>query len=106
MNNESGIYLQNIAHKIELYNETKQKAVDFCIKNKIKEKSKIQNALIMSQLWLAKQIGETLTIRDLLILLGGDEEDIGDNYEIEQSIEDVSLEEILKISIGGKDDKS
>lgn len=105
MTSESGIYLQNIAHKIELYNETKQKAVDFCIKNKIKEKDKIQNALIMSQLWLAQQINETLTMRDLMILLGGDEEDIGDNYEIIQSIENVSLEEILKISIGVKNDK-
>lgn len=106
MNTDSSIYLQNIAQKIELYNDTKQKAIEFCIKNKIREKHKIQNALIMSQLWLAKQIGETLTIRDLTILLGGDEDDVEENYDIYPTIEDVTLDEILKISIGEKNDKS
>ena len=63
-------YLDNIAYKVQMYNDAKEKAIEWLVKNKITDKPKIQNALIMSQIWLAHNLNEKITMADLMIYLG------------------------------------
>ena len=46
-------YLENIANKVKLYADAKEQAIQWLVGKKITDKNKIQNALIMSQIWLA-----------------------------------------------------
>lgn len=95
---ENKIYLQNLANRVVMYNDAKQQAVKFLVNKGVKNKEKIQNALIMSQLWMAKELNETITYKDLLILLGGEDDNIDLDYEIEQTITG-TLEQVLEESI-------
>ena len=63
------LYLENIANKVVMYAEAKEQAVQWLIEKQIKDKEKIQNALIMSQIWLAHNLNEKITMADLMVLL-------------------------------------
>jgi len=95
-------YLENIAYKVQMYNDAKEKAIEWLVKNKITDKPKIQNALIMSQIWLAHNIKDSITMADLLIYLGDD--NIIDKEDMREIVLDndmhgLNLQQILEASV-------
>ena len=95
-------YLKSIGEKVVLYNEAKEKAIQWLIENQIKDKDKIQNALIMSQIWIAHNLGHEITMSDLLIYLG-DNTDIVDTdtriVQLDKEFVALSLEQMLEASV-------
>ena len=67
-------YLNNLAYKIQRLNDAKDVTVKYLIQNQVKDKAKIESCVIMSQIWAAHQLGEILTMTDLNIFLGGEDE--------------------------------
>jgi hypothetical protein len=96
---ENKIYLQNIANKVELYNKARNDTVQYLIKRKIVNKRKVENCIIMSQIWMANQINETLTFQQLMIQLGADEEGSSEEFHLEESLKGKTLTQILDIVV-------
>lgn len=96
---ENELYLMNIANKVELYNKARNDAVQYLIKQKIVDKQKIENCVIMSQIWMANQINETLTFQQLMIQLGTEAEGSTEEFSLEESLKGKSLKQILDIII-------
>jgi hypothetical protein len=95
-------YLDNIAYKVQMYNDAKEEAIEWLISKKITDKPKIQNALIMSQIWLAHNIKDSITMADLMIYLGDDNMfDEQDEREIvlDQDMQGLNLQQILEASV-------
>lgn len=101
-------YLYNIADKVSLYAKAKQNAIDFLVKNEIKDRNSIQNCLIMSQIWTAAQIDDTITINDIMIYLGNSEpaDDDLDMKEVvlDDEMKHLTLNEILEVALDSDDD--
>lgn len=75
-------YLNNLAYKIQRLNDAKDVTVKYLIENQVKDKAKIESCVIMSQIWAAHQLGETLTMTDLNIFLGGEDDELIDHREL------------------------
>lgn len=90
-------YLQNLAFKIQRLNDAKDVTVKFLINKKIKDRSIIESCVIMSQIWAAHQLGEKITMSDLNIYLGGDD-DVIDHRELvlEENYHQHNLIEMLE----------
>ena len=73
INPETKQYLENIANKVEMYHNAKDLAAQYLINKKIKNRKKIENCILMSQVWVADSIGETITFGDIMIYLGSSE---------------------------------
>lgn len=69
-------YLHDLAYKIQRLNDAKDVTVKFLIENQIKDKAIIESCVIMSQIWASHQLGEKLTMSDLNIYLGGEDDTI------------------------------
>ena len=69
---------------------------------KITDKNKIQNALIMSQIWLAHNLNEEITMSELLIYLG-DTNDFTELdarvIQLDEDMQDLGLKEVLEASV-------
>ena len=101
-------YLYNIADKVSLYVQAKQNAIDFLVKNEIKDRNSIQNCLIMSQIWTASQINDNITLNDIMIYLGNNEP-VDDDLDMKEVILDddmkhLTLNEILEAALEKNDD--
>lgn len=100
MNEEN--YLKSIGEKVVLYNDAKEEAIKWLVKKQIKDKNKIQNALIMSQIWIAHQLGHNITMSDLMIYLG-DNGDINfvDNrlIQLDDDMTEMNLQQVLEASV-------
>lgn len=96
------LYLENLAHKVQLYVDAKEQAIKWLVDKQIKNKVKIQNALIMSQIWCAFKINQPITMSDLMIFLG-DDSDVTDFekqiIELDQDLQDLSLAEVLEAAV-------
>lgn len=96
-------YLENIANKVKLYAEAKEQAIQWLIKKQIKDKEKIQNALIMSQIWLAHNLNEKITMVDLMIYLGDDQGEFTDQddrvIELDRDMQKMPLKQVLEASV-------
>lgn len=96
------LYLENLAHKVQLYVDAKEEAIKWLVENQIKDKNKIQNALIMSQIWIAHQLGHNITMSDLMIYLG-DNADVTfvDNrlIQLDEDMIDMNLQQVLQASV-------
>lgn len=97
------LYLENIANKVVMYAEAKEQAVQWLIEKQIKDKEKIQNALIMSQIWLAHNLNEKITMADLMVYLGDDKGDFTDHdnryIELDNDMVHLSLKDVLEASV-------
>lgn len=95
-------YLKSIGEKVVLYNDAKEEAIKWLVKKQIKDKNKIQNALIMSQIWIAHQLGHNITMSDLMIYLG-DNGDINfvDNrlIQLDDDMTEMNLQQVLEASV-------
>tara|TARA_R110000772_G_scaffold137049_2_gene245890 strand:+ start:2047 stop:2364 length:318 start_codon:yes stop_codon:yes gene_type:complete len=92
INPETTEYLENIAAKVVMYNKAKNEAIAYLVENNISDENSIQNALIMSQIWLAHQIGDPISINDIMIYLGNT--DTPANEEIDEIILDKSMSQL------------
>jgi hypothetical protein len=96
-------YLENIASKVKLYADAKEQAIQWLIKKQIKDKEKIQNALIMSQIWLAHNLNEKITMADLMIYLGDDQGDFTEQdnriIELDRDMQNMALGQVLEASV-------
>lgn len=96
-------YLENIATKVKMYADAKQQAVDWLIKKQIKDRTKIQNALIMSQIWLAHNLNEQITMKDLMIYLGDNDGNFMETderiIELDDDMQNLPLTEVLEASV-------
>ena len=82
--------------------KAKKEAVTYLVDNQIVNENSIQNALIMSQIWLAHQIGDSISINDIMIYLGNT--DTPANEEIDEIILDdtmgqLTLTEVLEAAV-------
>jgi phosphomevalonate kinase len=95
---ENHEYLYNIATKASLHNQTLNQTKKYLISKNITDYNKIQNALIVGQVWASHMYGSPLTQQDLLVYLGN-EEVIHDHKEItlDESFVGLTLNEILEI---------
>lgn len=75
-------YLENIAHKVQRLSDAKETAIKYLIKHQIKDKDKIENCVVMSQIWAAHTLGERFTMTDLNIALGGNDDEVIDHREL------------------------
>jgi len=95
-------YLENIANKVKLYADAKEQAIQWLVGKKITDKNKIQNALIMSQIWLAHNLNEEITMSELLIYLG-DTNDFTELdarvIQLDEDMQDLGLKEVLEASV-------
>ena len=96
-------YLENIASKVKLYADAKEQAIQWLIKKQIKDKEKIQNALIRSQIWLAHNLNEKITMADLMIYLGDDQGDFTEQdnriIELDRDMQNMALGQVLEASV-------
>jgi hypothetical protein len=102
INPETTEYLENIAAKVVMYNKAKKEAVTYLVDNQIVNENSIQTALSMSQIWLAHQIGDSISINDIMIYLGNT--DAPANEEMEEVILDdtmaqLTLTEVLEAAV-------
>ena len=100
-------YLDNIAHRVQRLNDAKETTVKYLIKEEVKDKDKIENCVVMSQMWAAHQLGERMTMTDLNIALGG-HEDVIDHRELslDPEYEDYTLIEMLDELLHNDDNKN
>ena len=96
---ENEIYLQNIANKVELYSKARNDTVQYLIKKKIVNRRKIENCVIMSQIWMANQLNETLTFQQLMIQLGAEEDNSLEEFQLEESLKGKTLTQLLDIVV-------
>ena len=99
-------YLENLANRVGLFVDAKEEAVKWLVDHQIRDKDKIQNALIMSQIWLANQLDISLTMADLMIYLGDNSE--VSNFdrqviELDEEMRHLSLDQVLKESVNYDD---
>jgi hypothetical protein len=94
-------YLNTIAIKTELHNKTLENTKKYLIKNQITNTTKIQNCLIMGQIWAADMLGKPLNQYDLLLYLGDDEPPIADHHEmlLDEKLKGKTLNEILDLTV-------
>ena len=96
-------YLENIANKVKLYAEAKEQAIQWLIKKQIKDRTKIQNALIMSQIWLAHNLNENITMKDLMIYLGDNDGNFMESderiIELDEDMQNLPLSQVLEASV-------
>ena len=96
-------YLENIATKVKVYADAKEQAVQWLIKKQIKDRTKIQNALIMSQIWLAHNLNENITMKDLMIYLGDNDGIFMESDEhiiaLDKDMQNMPLSEVLEASV-------
>lgn len=95
-------YLENIANKVKLYADAKEEAIKWLVEKQIKDKNKIQNALIMSQIWIAHQLGHDITMSDLMIYLGDNQDmAIPDTrlIQLDDDMIDMNLQQVLEASV-------
>ena len=102
INPETTEYLENIAAKVVMYNKAKKEAVTYLVDNQIVNENSIQNALIMSQIWLAHQIGDSISISDIMIYLGNTDtpatEEI-DEIILDETMGQLTLTEVLEAPV-------
>jgi len=95
-------YLKSIGEKVILYNDAKEEAIKWLVEKQIKDKNKIQNALIMSQIWIAHQLGHDITMSDLMIYLGdnGDMNFVDNRLiELDDDMTEMNLQQVLEASV-------
>ena len=93
-------YLDKIADKVIKFSEAKERTIKFLVKNEINDRGQIQNALIFSQIWCAHHLNERITMNDLMIYLGNDNDEPVDSDDIElyldADMQQLSLYECLE----------
>lgn len=103
INPETTEYLEGIAAKVAMYNKVKKEAVTYLVDNQIQDEQLIQNALIMSLIWLAHQIDDPISIGDIMIYLGNtatpEIEEI-DEIILDESMVHLTLTEALEAAVG------
>lgn len=95
--NESQEYLEGIATRVEMHVQTLKKTKDFLIEKKVTDYDKIQDCLIIGQVWASDMMGRSLTYHDLMLFLGNDDSKIVDHHEInlEERFRGKTLFEVL-----------
>lgn len=102
-NPENTQYLENIATRVELFHNAKDLAAQYLINKKIKNRKKIENCILMSQVWVADSLGESITMEDIMIYLGSNEDELFDGLSEEitltNDLKGKTLPELLDIVI-------
>lgn len=96
---ETTNYLENVANRVELYARVRDIATKHLIKKQIKDKQKIENCIIMSHVWAADQLGEILTMQDLMIYLGADDMESIEELTLTPNYKNKALIELLDLVI-------
>ena len=97
-------YLDKIAEQVLTMDDAKQNTVNYLIERGIKDKEKIENCIIISQIWAAYMMGKDIIMEDLLISLGSENDNIPakelyKNVELSEDYKGLSLHKILEIVI-------
>lgn len=96
-------YFNHLIETIENLNQAKDTTVKYLLNNEIKDKQKIENCIIISQVWAMNRMGKLLTLNDLMVFLGGDEEiSNNDTIDLDPSLIGLGLNEVLDIIITKK----
>lgn len=99
INPDTATYLENVANRVELYARVRDIATKHLIKKKIKDNQKIENCIIMSHVWAADQLGELLTLQDLMIYLGADDMESIEELVLTEQYKNKTLIELLDLVI-------
>lgn len=98
-NFEINNYLEKIATRATLHNQTLLKTRQYLIDNSITDHTKIENALVVGQVWASEMYGSALSQHDLLLYLGNDDPPTMDhkNIVLEEKFRNKTLNEVLDI---------
>lgn len=94
-------YLRSIGKRVTFFDKVRTRATNYIKKNQI-ENIELQTSLILiSAIWAANKINDTLTTDDLYILFGLDSKgnDIGEVYGLHPDMSQLSLVEVLDITV-------
>lgn len=103
--NEGIEYLERIKQRNLAYEEVRTDVIKYLFKKEIKDNTLTTDLFIIAFLFEAKKQGETLSEKDICILLGEDdsefEEDFSvlDTFTLVEGHEDMSLEEVLDLTV-------
>jgi hypothetical protein len=93
-------YFDKMVKTIENLNTAKTTAVQYLQSNQIKDRVKIQNCIVISQVWAMDQMGKTMTLADLMIFLGT-EFDVQENttLELDPTLIGLDLNQVFDVVI-------
>lgn len=103
---ESDEYLDKIGLKATLHNETLKSTKKYLIEKQITDYQKIENCLIISQVWAADRYDSSLTYSDLLLYLGNETPPtmFYEELFLEKYLKNKTLEQVLDITIKSSGD--
>lgn len=104
---ENIAYLEKIAEQVITMDDAKQNTVEYLITKQIKDKEKIENCIIISQIWAAYMLGKNINMEDLLISLGSETDtmpakELCKEVELDEKYQGLPLRRILDIVIEAK----
>jgi hypothetical protein len=101
---ENKAYLDKIVEHVMTMDDAKQNTVQYLIEHKIKDKVKIENCIIVSQIWAANQMKKPIRMIDILISLGteadaDDDPKLNDDVSIVEEYRGLPLRKLLDVII-------
>lgn len=101
---ENKAYLDKIAEYVATMDDAKQNTVQYLIERKIKDRTKIENCIIVSQIWAATQLDKPIKMIDILISIGTENEyaedpKLHDDISIVNEYKGLPLRKLLDIII-------
>lgn len=90
-------YLFEVSKRVQEYDFVRAKVTEYCVDNKITDLQLTTQLLCMGFLHRAQRRNETLTINDVDVLLGVDDDsEYGvESLELEEDLQELTLQEIL-----------
>jgi hypothetical protein len=102
MDLDNQLYLENIAERVNYYNQARKHGIRYIIENNIVENPLIINILLMTAVWSAHQREEILTDDEIQIFFGLATAQ-GDNsfnmIELHPEHQELTLNEILEMTV-------
>jgi hypothetical protein len=102
MDQENVDYLYKLARKNSYYYEIKKKAIQYIIRNKIKDNILNVNIILMAAIWASHQLEDNLTEEDLQIMFSVVAKDNLDNTQVlklSPEHANLTLKEILDLTV-------
>lgn len=102
MDQENVDYLYNLARKNSYYYEIRKKVIQYILKNKITDTTLNVNLILMSAVWAAHQLNDTLTEEDLQIMfniVSKSNAETSQVLKLSPQHENLTLKEILDLTV-------
>lgn len=98
-------YLLDIASRVESQKKAMDFTKEYLIKKRIRDLKKIENCLVMSQIWAATKYQPYIKVADVLIFLGSTDDlpDENEDLALSEELKELNLKEILDLIIKRKD---